>query len=92
MLCIKVHHGTPLPHHQSLLVCFNQYPLGSNTLCLSTVHVCLLEEDQKRGLDYYLRVWLWLLVILGLLLWLKDVIYQLSDPTKGKPPVQISKV
>lgn len=44
----------------------------------------------KRGLCYYLRVWLWLLFILGLLLGLKDVIYQLSDPTK--PPVQISKV
>lgn len=45
---------------------------------------------------YYLRIWLWLwlwlLVILGLLLGLKNVIYQLSDPTKGKPPVQIRKM
>lgn len=39
---------------------------------------------------YYLRVWLWLLFILGLLRALKDVIYQLSDSTK--PPVQTSKV
>lgn len=33
----------------------------------------------------YLR--LGLLFILLFLLWLKNVIYQLSDPTKGKPPV-----
>lgn len=46
----------------------------------------------KRGLYFYLRILLWLLVIWGLLLGLKNVIYQLSDPTKGKPPVQISKV
>lgn len=39
---------------------------------------------------YYLRVWLWLLFILGLLRALKNVIYQLSDSTK--PPVQTSKV
>ena len=39
----------------------------------------------------YLRVRLRLLVIFGLFLGLKNVIYQLSDPTKGKPPVQISK-
>lgn len=46
----------------------------------------------KRGLYFYLLILLWLLVIWGLLLGLKNVIYQLSDPTKGKPPVQISKV
>lgn len=70
------------------------YPLGVKpTLTPGATTVCLcLQGESNGGPCSYLRVWLWLLVIWGLLLGLENVINQLSDPTKGKPPVQMRKV
>lgn len=58
----------------------------------TTVTVWFRGRQCTSYLRLRLRHRLRLLLILGLLLRLQNVIYQLSDPTKGtKPPVQISK-
>lgn len=77
--------------HSLLIKQMTSHPQSLNTLYIQ-VQVERMGGAPLYGCAwwYYLRVWLWLLFILGLLRALKNVIYQLSDSTK--PPVQTSKV